>query len=190
MSDSYIQPLSFGLATRRQMLAATSFVLGGFAALPSRASAQEGDGISRTAESIHQEPRFKANRKRVYEALTDSKQFERVVQLSAAMQGGVDTRKKPTLLSSAPGAAFSLFGGYVTGRNVELVSPERIVQAWRAESWEPGIYSIARFVLLDEGTGTKIAFDHTGFPVGQAEHLAAGWRANYWEPLEKFLSAA
>ncbi len=23
---------------------------------------------------------------------------------------------------------------------------------------------------------------------GQGEHLAAGWKANYWEPLEKFLA--
>ena len=27
------------------------------------------------------------------------------------------------------------------------------------------------------------------FPMaGQREHLAAGWKANYWEPLEKFLA--
>jgi len=35
---------------------------------------------------------------------------------------------------------------------------------------------------------TKIIFDHTGFPQGKGEHLADGWKANYWEPLEKYLS--
>src|ERR1700736_4071638 len=34
--------------------------------------------ISRTAESIHQEPVFKANRKRIYEALMDEKQFSKM----------------------------------------------------------------------------------------------------------------
>jgi len=33
-----------------------------------------------------------------------------------------------------------------------------------------------------------MVFDHGGFPKGQAEHLAAGWKMNYWELLEKFLS--
>jgi activator of HSP90 ATPase len=68
------------------------------------------------------------------------------------------------------------------------VSNERIVQAWRAGSWSPGIYSIARFELTEQGTGTKIVFDHTGFPQGTAEHLAEGWKVNYWEPLEKYLA--
>ena len=52
-----------------------------------------------------------------------------------------------------------------------------------------GVYSIVRFELRKEGTGTRLVFDHTGFPVGQAEHLAAGWKGNYWEPLEKFLAS-
>jgi activator of HSP90 ATPase len=54
--------------------------------------------------------------------------------------------------------------------------------------WDPGVYSIAKFELVQQGSGTKITFDHTGFPQGQAEHLAAGWKANYWEPLEKLLA--
>lgn len=37
---------------------------------------------------------------------------------------------------------------------------------------------------------TKIIFDHAGSLQGKAEHLAEGWKANYWEPLEKYLSWA
>ena len=48
--------------------------------------------------------------------------------------------------------------------------------------------SIARFELVEQGTETKIIFDHAGFPRGKAEHLAEGWKINYWEPLGKFLS--
>ena len=70
---------------------------------------------------------------------------------------------------------------------LELVPSERIVQAWRAGGWDPGDYSIAKFQLVEQGAGTKIVFDHSGFPKGKAEHLAEGWRINYWEPLEKFL---
>jgi hypothetical protein len=55
-------------------------------------------------------------------------------------------------------------------------------------TWNPGIYSIAKFELAADGYGTRMVFDHTGFPNGQGEHLAAGWKANYWEPLEKYLA--
>jgi activator of HSP90 ATPase len=143
--------------------------------------------ISYAAESIHQEPVFKPSRKRVYEALTDAKQFGKVAQLSPAMKSGMPPGAKPPVIGAEAGGAFSLFGGYITGRQVELVPNERIVQAWRAGGWDPGIYSIAKFKLVEHGSGTKIVFDHTGFPIGDAEHLAEGWKMNYWEPLEKFL---
>jgi uncharacterized protein YndB with AHSA1/START domain len=75
---------------------------------------------------------------------------------------------------------------------VELVPNERIVQAWRVSDWNPGVYSIAKFELKEEVAGTRIVFDHTGFPngaAGAAETLASGWKEHYWEPLEKYLEA-
>jgi uncharacterized protein YndB with AHSA1/START domain len=141
----------------------------------------EGDEISHKAESIHQEALFKASRKRVYEALTDAEQFTKVVRLSKVPGGPA------AVISKEAGGAFSAFGGYITGRHIELVPNERIVQAWRAGSWEAGKYSIARFELKEQGEQTKLVFDHTGFPDGDAEHLLEGWNTNYWEPLRKYL---
>jgi activator of HSP90 ATPase len=146
------------------------------------------DEVSRTAESIHQEPLFKASRKRVYDALTDAKQLDRIVELSGAMKE-MGLGQKPAEISHQEGGTFSLFGGYITGRHVELVVNKRIVQAWRVGSWNPGVYSIARFELADQGGVTRIAFDHTGFPVGTGQHLADGWKAHYWEPLQKLLAS-
>jgi uncharacterized protein YndB with AHSA1/START domain len=144
------------------------------------------DGISHNNDAIHQEVFFKASRKRVYEALTDGKQFEKVVLLSEAMKTKM-VQDGTTTMGREAGSAFSTYGGYVSGRQVELVPGERIVQAWHAGSWPEGAYSIAKFVLVEQGEGTKLVFDHTGFPPGTAEHLAAGWKSNYWEPLAKFL---
>jgi activator of HSP90 ATPase len=147
------------------------------------------DGISRTAESIHQEVVFKASRKRLYAALTDAKQFDKVVQLGAAVKSGmVPPGAPPAEISHEAGGAFSLFGGYISGRNIELLPSERIVQAWRTANWKPGVFSIVRFEFAEQGSGTKLVFDHTGFPAGDAEHLAEGWKINYWEPLEKSLA--
>jgi activator of HSP90 ATPase len=173
--------------TRRQLIAGLSVVFGGVAVGPKVAWAGAEEEISHVAESIHQEPVFKASRKRVYEALTDAKQFDTVIQLSAAVKSGMAKAPNPPDISREAGGAFALFGGYISGRQIELVPNERIVQAWRVGAWDAGVYSIARFALVDQGSGTKIVFDHAGFPKGDGEHLAEGWRVNYWEPLEKFL---
>jgi len=174
--------------TRRQAIAGVAAAFSSLVLVSTKAWAGIDEAISHAAESIHQEPVFQAPRRRVYEALTDAKLFGKVVQLSAAMKGGMPPGAGPAEISREAGGAFSLFGAYITGRQIELVPNERIVQAWRAGGWDPGHYSIARFVLAEHGSGTKIVFDHTGFPNGQAEHLAAGWKGNYWEPLEKFLA--
>jgi activator of HSP90 ATPase len=124
---------------------------------------------------IHQEISFPASPDRVYSALTDSRQFG---ELSGA----------PAEISPTAGGPFSLFGGAVTGRNVELQPGKRVIQAWRAGDWEDGAYSIVHFELSAAGSGTRLVFDHTGFPEGEEEHLAAGWHTNYWDPMQKYFA--
>jgi len=178
-------------AERRQILFGTALALGASVVNPTAAWARSSvEEISHTAETIHHEVSFKANRKRVYSALTDAAQFNKVVALSEAARTNMVSLSKPGEISGDLGGAFSLFGGHILGRHIELVPSERIVQAWRAGSWDPGIYSIAKFELKEEGEGTKLIFDHTGFPLGQAQHLAYGWKTNYWEPLAKFPAQA
>lgn len=146
-----------------------------------------GDGsstdVSHTAESIHQEVVFKARPVRVYAALTDGAQFTKVTALLTDMAAG------PAEISREVGGAFVLFGGRILGRHVELVPNVRLVQAWRVAAWDDGIYSIVKFVLKEEGSATRLVFDHTGFPVGDGASLASGWKAHYWEPLEKYFAS-
>jgi uncharacterized protein YndB with AHSA1/START domain len=173
-------------ATRRQVVLSAVGIIAGFAASPLTVLAADESGLSRGAESIHQEVVFQAKRKRVYEALIDAKQFDKVMRLSAAMRS-MATGTKPAEIDRNAGGAFSIFGGYISGRQIELVPEERIVQAWRPQNWKPGEYSIVKFELVEEGGGTKVILDHRGFPDGTGEHLAAGWKANYWEPLQEYL---
>jgi activator of HSP90 ATPase len=111
----------------------------------------------------------------VYDALLQSAHFTRMTGAPAE----IDARE---------GGNFSCFGGMIVGRNVELVPGQRVVQAWRAGNWPAGVYSIARFDLQPHGTGTRVVFDHTGFPANDAAHLEAGWEANYWKPLRESLA--
>lgn len=175
------------IPTRRQAIVGAAVALGAVALRPAIWAATP-EEISHTAESIHQEPVFQAISKRVYDALTDAKQFDKVMHLSAAMQSGMALPKAPTEISKEAGGAFSIYGGYIVGRQIELVPGKRIVQAWRVVEWNPGVYSLVRFELVDQNSGTKLIFDHIGFPSAEGEHLAAGWKSNYWEPLAKFLA--
>jgi activator of HSP90 ATPase len=174
--------------TRRDAFKCVTATLAALAFSSTNAWAGADEEISRTSESIHPVVTFNASRKRIYEALTDAKQFDKVIQLSGVMQA-MHLGDKPAEISRDVGGAFALFGGYIVGRHVELVPNERIVQAWRAGNWSPGVYSIARFELVEQGSGTTLVFDHTGFPKGDAESLASGWKAHYWEPLAKLLAS-
>lgn len=172
--------------TRRQMIVGAATALGTIGLGATRSWAASETELSHSAEAIHQEPVFQASRNRAYEALTDARQFDKVMRLSAAMKS-MATGTKPAEISTDVGGAFSLFGGYITGRQLELVPNQRIVQAWRSMGWHQSEYSIARFDLVEQGSATKIIFDHRGFPEGTGQHLLEGWNGNYWEPLEKYL---
>ena len=171
-------PAGFALATRSSAAPATMAVSKGV----------EGDGLTHASETIHQEVTFKASRQRVYAALTSSKSFDAVTRLSDAIALVTAPDATPTSISGKVGGSFTLFGGYITGRNLELIPNERLVQAWRTSSWDAGDFSIVKIALAVEGEGTKLSFDHRGFPEGQGGHLAEGWHTHYWDPLAKFLS--
>lgn len=127
------------------------------------------------SSSIHQEVFFTVRPERIYEALTNSQSFSEITGA-------------PTDITPKAGSAFSLFGGMIKGRTIELVPHEQIIQAWRVGNWEEGVYSLVKFTLHEEGTGTRLVFDQTGIPAGQKDHLETGWHENYWKPLEKYLA--
>ncbi len=187
MSDEKHLAAMTGTSTRRQAMAGVAVALGGLVA-GSRAwgrtrlqapqqNMKEAPSTAANAKltSIHMEAEFKVSPARVYEALLDSKQF-------AAFSG------LPAEIDRAEGGAFSMFQGQIVGRNVELVPNKRIVQAWRPTHWDAGVYSIVKFELAEQGSGTKFVLDHTGFPEGEFDSLTAGWKSHYIAGLQKFLA--
>ena len=123
---------------------------------------------------VHQEHDFAAGPERVYEALLDQRQF-------AAFS------EAPAEIERVPGGSFTLVRGRVTGRNIELIPNQLIVQAWRVVPWEAGIYSIVRFKLCAKGNGTRLVLDHSGFPPEDLVARGRGWRRVYFDPLRKYL---
>jgi len=172
--------LNTSVTNRRDAIAAIAVTLAA-AALP-RANAQQpatpekpAADANKLRTSIHYEIDFKPSPQRLYQAILDQKQF-------AAFSG------LPATIDPTPGGAFSMFGGLIAGRTVELISNQRIVQAWRPGHWDAGIYSIVHFEFKPRGNETTLVFDHTGFPAGEYDSLDWGWHHHYWDPLKKFLA--
>ena len=166
--------------TRRQMIAGVAIAFAGLAVGSARAQTKQATAESQNTAPdkrtfLHQEVEFNAKPQRIYEILLDSKQFAALSGYSAE-------------ISREAGGTLSMFGGRIVGRNIELVPNQRIVQAWREASWAPGVYSLVRFELKEEGSKTKVVLDHTGFGEGDFEHLNPGWKLRYWDPLAKFLA--
>jgi activator of HSP90 ATPase len=175
---------AFSRPTRRQLV--TGIFIAGCSSIVSVAAwgqGQEnkmavapGTEANKSRTSLHQEIDYKAAPQRIYEALLSSKDF-------SAFSGAVAE------IDPKVGGAFSMFGGLVVGRNVELVPNQRIVQAWRlAQEFPEGTYSLVKIELKLKDSGTKLILDHTGFPEGHFDHLDTGWYSHYWEPLRKFLA--
>lgn len=166
--------------TRRQVIAGSLLAFAGLAAprmagqsqpAPAAPLPEEPDSLKTT---IHQEIDYGAAPGRIYGVLLDSGQFSACTGLAA-------------VISPDEGGPFTMFGGIIVGRNVELVPGKRIVQAWRPAYWKPGVFSLVKFELVPKAAGTTVVLDHTGFPKGLYGSLSSGWGERYWDPLRKFL---
>jgi activator of HSP90 ATPase len=132
--------------------------------------------------TIHQEINFKATPQRLYETLLSSKEFSDCTKRSFG-----DFSARSANIDAVAGGAFTVFDGHIIGRILELVPYQRIVEAWRVVDWPAGLYSIATFEFKLQDAGTKLIFDHIGFPEGMKEHLSIGWQQHYWDALSKYL---
>jgi activator of HSP90 ATPase len=157
--------------TQPFLIARRHLMLGGLAALAPLSALAAPGAKPVIPGAIHQEADFTVAPSRVYQVLTDEKAF-------AAMSGA------PAKIAPGEGGAFSLFGGVITGRTVELVDGKRVVQAWHDTAWAVGLYSIIRFELTPMGGGTHLSFDQAGFPESDRASLVAGWHSHYWEPMK------
>jgi activator of HSP90 ATPase len=151
-------------------------MLGGLMVLGSTvlAKAAPGGKAAAVTGAIRQETDLPASPARIFKLLTDEKQF-------AAMSGA------PATIENREGGAFSLFGGAITGRNLQLVEAKRVVQAWYDTAWPAGLYSVIRFELAAAGSGTHVNFEQAAFPESDRASLEAGWHSHYWDPMKAYL---
>ncbi len=87
-------------------------------------------------------------------------------------------------MSEQIGAEVSAWDGYISGRNLELVPDQRIVQSWRTSEFadEQGD-SVITILLQEADEGTLLTLEHSNVPDEQRSYEETGWQENYFEPM-------
>jgi len=127
------------------------------------------------SRTIQQTVIFKASPHEVYEALMDETIHAHFTASAAS-------------IGRAVGETFLAYDGYITGKNIELIPDQKIVQEWRAVDWKPGLTSTVTFELSPLPEGTQLDFSHSGLPEGTEDEFTQGWIDNYWEPMHRMFS--
>jgi len=87
-------------------------------------------------------------------------------------------------MSDEVGADISAWDGYITGRNLELVPGERIVQSWRTTEFDDECDDSVVTILLQETEGgTLLTLEHSSVPDEYKSYEEGGWQSHYFEPM-------
>ncbi len=94
-------------------------------------------------------------------------------------------------ISDKKGARFTVWDGYITGRNVTLVPGKRIVQSWRTTQFRKADPDSQIEVLLRRmpSGSTRLTLRHTHVPDGHTSYRDGGWQENYFKPMKEFFAA-
>lgn len=126
--------------------------------------------------SFKQEVIIYATPEKVYNTLVDPDEH-------AAFTGG------EALYTDSSTRDFSIYDGYIVGRNLELIPGKKIRQTWQAAEpgWPEDHYSEVIYELEPHAEGTLLKFTHNDVPVAHADDIYQGWYDHYWEPLNEYL---
>jgi uncharacterized protein YndB with AHSA1/START domain len=101
--------------------------------------------------------------------------------------GHSDMTGSDAVMSDELGAEVSAWNGYISGRNLELVRGQRIVQSWRtSEFGDEHEDSIVTVVLEATDDGTLLTLVHSNVPEEHRSYEEGGWESNYFEPMRAY----
>jgi uncharacterized protein YndB with AHSA1/START domain len=118
---------------------------------------------------ITQDYEIQATPAQVFEALTDPALIEKWSGAPARMDAQVGTQ-------------FSMFGGNITGTNLEVVPDRKLVQAWYGGDWEEP--SHVTFTLVAVADGTRVELRHEDVPEDEVATISQGWKEYYLGPIQ------
>lgn len=90
----------------------------------------------------------------------------------------------PATASNEVGGEFTAHGGYINGKNLELVPGKLIRQSWRTQQFaDSDPDSELEIALGPEGTGTRLTLKHTNL-TGDGSHYKTGRVEHYFDPMK------
>jgi len=125
-----------------------------------------------TKKPITKDYFIKAPTLEVWKALVNQKYIENWGGGPAKMDDKIDTK-------------FSLWGGDIHGKNIEVVTNKKLVQEWYGGDWQKP--SILTFKLEEEKDGTRLTLFQTDVPEEELNDIDAGWDDYYLGPLKEYL---
>jgi uncharacterized protein YndB with AHSA1/START domain len=87
-------------------------------------------------------------------------------------------------MSDEPGSEFSMFGGSISGKNLEFEPNKKVVQQWYFGEQEAE--SIVTLKFHSHKEGTSIELNHTKIPDEAYQDILEGWDEIYFGNLEEF----
>jgi activator of HSP90 ATPase len=95
----------------------------------------------------------------------------------------------PCEISAKEGTKFSAHGGYISGKNLQLVKDKLIVQTWRAQTWDKNeIDSIFIIHLEQKGKNVVLQAIHANVPDKHVAGVTKGWEGHYWGPWKQHIA--
>jgi len=88
-------------------------------------------------------------------------------------------------MSENPGEEFSLWGGDIVGKNIEVVKNEKLIQQWYFG--EEGAESIVSIKLWPKKNSTSVELLHTNIPNEAYENMVEGWNDAYFGAIKALL---
>jgi activator of HSP90 ATPase len=123
---------------------------------------------------IRQTITLEASPHEIYEMLMDSEKHSNFTGSEAK-------------ISRKVGGKFSVWGGDISGENMELVKDKKIVQMWRSSDWPENQFSTVTFELKQNGKKTKLIFTQANVPDDKYESIKQGWIDFYWDNMKAAL---
>ncbi len=112
----------------------------------------------------------------VYQAL--------VVPITIQLWSGAEAE-----MSEDVNAEFSLWGGDISGKNMEFVKGKKIVQQWYFDGEEEeSVVTIKLHAGKRSGT-TSVELIHTNIPDAVYDEFVEGWNESYFGALQEFFEA-
>jgi activator of HSP90 ATPase len=128
-------------------------------------------------KDIKHEVEFSASPTQVYEALMNAEVHGDITGANADIEDKL-------------GYTFSIYDYYITGKNILLEKPFKIIQEWRAneQHWPQNHFSILEINLTQVGNKTQMLFEQKGIPSPHAEDISNGWYEYYWNPMQEYFA--